>query len=116
MATVNQVIGGAFTDAEGNPLANGFLLFVLSQDGLVNGNVRVCAGYEIRVPLNSSGSIAASPVQNFWPNDVLTPSTSYYTVAAYTASGQLVWGPNPQLILSTPSPFDVGAWIPGDIS
>jgi len=114
-STVNQIVGGVFQDSEGNVLANGYLIFVLSQDGIVNTSTRVCAGYEIRVPLNSSGSVASSPVQNLWPNDVLTPSGTFYTVSAYTASGQLVWGPNPQSVLHTPSPFDIGTWVPGKV-
>ena len=113
--TVNQIVGGLFQDSEGNVLANGYLLFVLNQDGIVNTSVQVCAGYSIQVPLNSSGSVAASPVQNLWPTDVLTPSGNFYMVSAYSASGQLVWGPNPQSVLHTPSPFDLGTWIPGKV-
>jgi len=37
MSTKVQITGGAFQDAAGNLLVNGYLLFVLSQDGLVNG-------------------------------------------------------------------------------
>jgi len=115
LATVNQIEGGAWVDPEGNPLANGYLLFVLSRDGVVNTNVRVCAGRTIYVPLNSSGSVASSPIYSLWPNDVLTPSTTYYTLSAYSSTGQLVYGPNVVLIPSSPSPFDLGTLIPNDI-
>ena len=110
-STVNQIVGGSFQDSEGNLLANGSLLFELSQDGVVNTHTKVCAGYTIHVPLNSSGSVASSPVQNLWPNDVLNPSGTFYTVTAYSASGERVWGPNYQSVLHTPSPFDLGAWV-----
>lgn len=114
-STVNQIEGGSFIDSEGNPLANGYLLFQLNQDGVVNTSTQVCAGSTIKVPLNSSGSVAASPVYSLWPNDVLTPSGSFYTVSAYTANGTLVWGPNSQSVLHTPSPFLLGAWVPGKL-
>ena len=116
MSTVNQIVGGAFQNAQGNVLANGYLLFELSQYGIVNTTTKVCAGYKIRVPLNSSGSVASSPAYSLWPNNVLIPSNTFYTLSAYSASGQLVWGPNPVVITSSPSPFDLGTLIPGDIN
>jgi len=112
MSTVNQIIGGAFQDIEGNPLANGYLLFELSQDGTANTSTLVCAGRVIRVPLDANGNIKTSPTYSLWPNDVLTPSNSFYAVTAYTSSGVKVWGPNVQQVLSSPSPFNVGAWVP----
>lgn len=115
MSTVNQIEGGNWQDPEGNPLANGFLLFQLSQDAIVNTNVRICAGYTIRVPLNSSGSVSSSPAYSLWPNTVMTPDTTFYTLSAYSATGQLVWGPNSVSIPATPSPFDLGTLIPNDI-
>jgi hypothetical protein len=115
-ATKVQLEGGAFQDCAGNVLANGYLLFVLSQDGLVSGSVQVAAGREIKVLLDSNGNIATSPAQYIWPNDVLTPVNTFYTVSAYTASGQLVWGPNAQQVLSSPSPFSVTAWVPASVN
>jgi hypothetical protein len=116
MSTVNQIVNGAFQDPEGNPLANGFLLFELSQDGVVNTSTRVCAGHTIRVPLNSSGDVPSSPIYSLWPNTVITPSTTFYTLSAYSSTGQLVWGPNPVSITASPSPLDLGTLIPGDIN
>jgi hypothetical protein len=112
MSTVNQITGGAFNDSEGNVLANGYLIFELSQDEIVNTSTQVCAGRQIRVQLDSSGNVPLSPVSNLWPNDVLTPSGSTYLIWAYSAKGQLVWGPNSLRVLSSPSPFDLGALIP----
>jgi hypothetical protein len=114
--TVNQIIGGGFIDSLGNPLANGYLILSLSQDGIVNGTTQVCAGREIVVPLDSNGNVVTSPPYYLWPNDVITPSGTFYVVSAYTSKGQLVWGPNAQTVLKTPSPFDTTAWIVGDIN
>ena len=115
MSTINQLTGGAFQDSEGNSLANGYLLFELNQDSTVNTNVQVCSGTTIKIPLDSNGNVVTSPTYSLWPNDVISPSGSFYTISAYAASGQKVWGPNPQSILSSPSPFNLGALIPGKI-
>lgn len=112
MSTTVQITGGSFQDSQGNLLVNGYLTFVLSQDAQANSTTNICAGREIKVLLNTSGSVATSPSQSVWPNDALTPANTFYTVRGYTAAGQLVWGPNSQQVLSTPSPFDVGAWKP----
>jgi hypothetical protein len=112
MATTNQITGGAFQDTLGNLLANGYITLLLSDTAVVNTNTRICEGYEITIPLDSNGDIVTSPEYSVWPNDVLTPSTTFYTVSAYTENGELVWGPNYVQVLSSPSPFDVGVWIP----
>jgi hypothetical protein len=115
MSTVNQITGGAFQDPEGNPLANGYLTFEISQAGLVNTNTAVCSERLITVPLDSSGNVVVSTVYSLWPNDVITPSGTFYHVSAYTSKGQLVWGPNAQTVLSSPSPYNISVWIPGKI-
>ena len=115
MSTVNSLTGGSFQDSDGNLLVKGYLLFELNQDGVVNTSTLICAGRTIRVPLDSSGNVVTSPVNNLWPNDVMTPSGSFYLVTAYTESGVKVWGPNPQSVLSSPSPFNVSAWVPGKV-
>lgn len=115
MSTTVQLTGGSFQDTEGNVLANGYLLFELSQDAQVNGNTEICAGYVVKILLNSSGSVSTSPDQFIWGNDVLSPAGTYYTVSAYTAAGQLVWGPNAQQVTGTPT-FNVGTWVPGSVN
>lgn len=112
MAIVNQIIGGGFQDSEGNLLANGYLQLQLNQDETVNTSTLICSGLVITVPLDVNGNIVTSPAYSFWPNDLISPSGSFYTVTAFTQSGERVWGPNSQQILSSPSPFDVGAWVP----
>jgi hypothetical protein len=113
MSTKVQIIGGAFQDATGNPLANGYLLMELSQDGQVNSNTEIAAGFKLKIPLDSSGNIITSPAQFVWPNDVISPANTFYIVSAYTFAGQLVWGPNAVQVFSTPSPFPIGTWNPG---
>lgn len=119
MSVKVQLIGGAFQTPSGAPLSGGNLTFVLSQDAQVTvGSTleQVAAGETIVVPLDADGNIITSPTQLIWPNDVLTPINTFYTVTAYTAEGQLVWGPNCQQVFSTPSPFDVGVWVPGSVN
>jgi len=116
MSSTNNVTGGLWQDTEGNLLSNGYLLFELSQDCIVNGTTMVCAGFVINVPLDINGSVVSSPL---WPVDLLTPLYPnlplFYTVTAYSALGQKVWGPFPQSVLSTPSPYNIGLWIPGKV-
>lgn len=116
MSTKIQLAGGAFQDVIGNPLANGYLLMSLSQDVQVNSDAQIAAGYEITITLNNSGSVDTTTPQYVWPNDVMLPINTFYNVSAYSADGQLVWGPNAQAVLSTPSPFDIGTWIPGIVN
>lgn len=119
MAAVNQIEGGNFTDSVGNVLANGYLLFELNQDGTTNNGTSdlwVCAGYVIKVPLDDTGNVITDPAYSLWPNNVITPVNtsvgSYYYMSAYTSGGELVWGPIAVQILSTPSPFVLGALVP----
>lgn len=114
MATKVQITGGGFQDAEGNPLAGGSLVFQLSQDSSVNNGTEIAAGIKISVLLDSGGNVSGTV--NIWPNDVISPANTFYNVTAYTANGQLVWGPNSQQVLSSPSPFNIGAWVPGSVN
>jgi hypothetical protein len=114
MATKNQVVGGAFQDALGNPVALGYMLFELSQDAQVNSTTQLGAGRVITIKLDSSGNVAGT--QSVWPNDALSPAGTFYNVSVYTANGQLVWGPNAQQVLSTPSPYNIGAWVPSAVN
>lgn len=112
--TTNEIAGGAFQTILGDTIANGYLTFELSEDCIANTTTQVCAGAKITVQLDSNGNVIASSAVQLWPNDVLTPALSYYTVSAFTAQGQIAWGPNAQRVLSSPSPFLLGAWVPGE--
>jgi hypothetical protein len=114
MSTVNTLYGAIETLSPivGAGIANGYLIMRLSTDAIVNGTTLVCAGYTIQINLDSLGFVIVSPNQNVWPNDAMTPSTAGYHVSAYTANGQIVWGPNLIQVLSSPSPFNIGTWIP----
>lgn len=115
LSTVNKIEGGGFVDSVGNPLAHGYLVFELSKAATVNNTTQICDGYSITIPLDANGVAITSPSYYLWPNDALTPSNTFYLVSAYTAKGQLVWGPNPQLITTNPSPFNISSWVPGKI-
>ena len=114
--TVNQIENGAFQTPEGEPLANGYLLFELNQDAVVNTSTRICAGSVIRVTLDANGNVPSSTTYSLWPNSVMTPDIAFYTLSGYSSAGQLVYGPNPVQIPATPSPFDLSTLVPGDIN
>lgn len=99
---VNPVTGGGFQDSEGNPLANGYLIFRLTADGQAFGVGQICSGANVTVPLDSTGNATGSV--GIWPNDVLLPSDTKYNITAYSAAGQPVWQ-STRTILSSPSPF-----------
>jgi hypothetical protein len=108
----STITGGAFQDALGNPLADGYLIFQLSQDAQVSSTQQVVAGYKVTIPLDGSGNASGE----VWANDLLSPAGTFYNVSAYSAEGQLVWGPNPQQVFSSPSPFNLGTWVPGTVN
>jgi hypothetical protein len=114
MAGQNQIIGGGFSDFEGSVLANGYLTMQLSHDASQSlGPGQVVAGSSLRVPLDANGNIAGTVL--VWPNDQLNPPTTFYTVNAYRRDGSLAWAaPQFQTVLSTPSPFNVGVWVPNN--
>jgi hypothetical protein len=116
VAISNQIIGGGFQDAAGNPLANGTLIFELSQDEQSPTPGQIGASRKVTVTLDSTGNVPASPAVYIWANDSLNPLNSYYRVTAYTALGQPVWGPQNQQVLSSPSPFNLNAWVPNSIN
>jgi hypothetical protein len=130
-AGVNQITGGAFQDSEGNPLAYGTLVLTLNHDGFTDNtySTLVCAGQGIEYPLDENGNIDGAKFA--WPNDQLIDvwsgaqnaaasggavpagvNTTYYTAKAFTADGQLAWGPNVIRIPSSPSPFVITSVAP----
>jgi len=62
--------------------------------------------------LDSTGSVPLANNVYVAANDLLNPTGSYYIAKVYTASGQLVWGPQYVQILSTSNPFNLDAWVP----
>jgi hypothetical protein len=110
MSGKNQIDGGAFQDMEGNTLAFGFITMQLSQEcsETVDPGI-VGSANTITIPLNAQGNIAGTV--SVWPNNQLTPSTSFYTVNAYTYQGVQAWSsPQNVTVPSTPSPYNVGNW------
>lgn len=89
-----SLVGGAFQDSSGNPLAAGWLEWKLSHDsnicilGSTSGS-QVTAGIPVKIFLDQNGNVG--PGQTIWPNDQLTPSGSYYTVKAFNSQGLEVW-------------------------
>ena len=115
-----QLTGGAFQDSEGDVLANGYLTFLLSQDGSVSGVGNICSGIEIKIQLDSMGNVAASTStppaadQYIWGNDAISPANTFYKVTGYTSEGQPSYGPNNQQVTGSGT-FDLGTWVPNQI-
>jgi len=103
--------GGAFQDAAGNPIANGYLRMWLSHDSQEStGPGEVAGALAVRVPLDGSGNILGTV--SIWPNAVLNPSGSYYLVELYTANGIKAWKAPQQWTIPNTTPFDVGTLVP----
>ncbi len=119
-ATITQLIGGSFQDAEGNLLANGYLTFKLSQDGSVAGVGNICSGIELKIQLDSMGNVASStstpPASNqyLWANPNISPINTFYKVVGYTAEGQRAFGSNNQQVASG-SVFNLDLWVPNTV-
>lgn len=115
MAAKTQLTGGVFQDAEGNLLANGYLLMKLSQDTTISGVGSVCSGIEVKIILNASGSVDTIVPQYIWANDQMLPINTFYKVTGYSSKGQPAWGPNNQQVLGSGGTFDVGTWVPNQM-
>lgn len=110
MSSKTILSGGNFQDPEGNELANGYMIMVLSQDAQANQNTQIAGGRNIRIQLDGAGNVITSPAQAVWGNDVLTPVGTYYTVFVYTEEGQLVW--DEIVLVTSGANFDTGTWVP----
>ena len=108
-----QLTGGGFQDSAGNPIANGRLFLRLSAPAMDStGTIQICNDYECSYALDDTGNLVTGA--EAWPNDQLTPSTTYYMARVESSAGELAWGPNAVYILSTPSPFVISVWAPGN--
>lgn len=112
-ATKVQLTGGQFQDSEGNKLALGYLLMKLAMDANISGVGNIASGVEIRIQLDSNGSVVAG--QFVWGVDQMLPPNNYYRVTGYTEKGQPAWGPNNQQVVGSGGTFDVGTWVPNQV-
>lgn len=115
MSAKVELTGGNFQDSEGNLLANGTLVMRLSQDANIPGTAQVCAGIDITIKLNSSGSVDTSTPQLVWANDQMSPVNTFYRVTGFKSNGQPAWGPNNQQVTGSGGTFDVGTWVPNQV-
>jgi hypothetical protein len=104
--------GGPFVDLAGNPLANGQLVFQLSQDGNYSeSRGQVSGDIKVTITLDDNGNVASG--QSVIPTDALAPTGITYTVWAYNENGQLAWGPNYGITVpSSPNPYNVNNFVP----
>lgn len=90
---------GTFSDARGNPDANGTLTMQLTADAQVTspafgrGIGQLCSGRTVTISLDSDGAIVESPAQYVMATDWLQPAGLQYIVTVYSAEGQQVFGP-----------------------
>ena len=113
MAGKVQLLDGGFQDAAGNVLANGSLVMQLSQDGNLSENQGQVSGeITITITLDADGNVSTSPAQYVWPTDELSPAGNSFKVWAYTAEGQLAWGPNYNLTVPTGATYSLTNWAP----
>jgi hypothetical protein len=108
------LIGGPFTDAEGNVVANGRLRLMLTGDGqtgITNCTSEVvCSGIPVWIYLDNTGNVSSQ--QTIWGTDVLVPYTLEYYVMLFNSKGKAVWNKSQtQTIVGSPT-FNVSAWIP----
>jgi hypothetical protein len=86
-----EIVGGAFQDIQGNPIAFGVLEIQLSASEAWVGNKQIDLEKTL-VTLDASGNIP--PGRLFvYSNDpgVLQPAGSYYSVGVFTATGVRGW-------------------------
>jgi hypothetical protein len=71
----------------------------------------------VKIPLDTNGYIQGTVTGAavfIWPNNLLLPANGNYLIWAYDSVNKLAWdNPQVQQVLSSPSPFNVNAWIPG---
>ena len=80
-----------FTDSEGNPIANGYLIIRINTDAQVPVLLlQLVAGRTVQIPLDNNGNITGSGTTFLYPNSELSPDDTVYIVSVYTANGQLV--------------------------
>src|ERR1039458_5414278 len=111
--------GGSWQDTIGNPVSFGTLVMTLVQSDNQPGyiysslsplilspilDVEICQGVPIEILLDINGNIVASPAYSVYANNLLFPDNSYYLCTVYSERGELVWGPNPQIVTMGFSP------------
>jgi hypothetical protein len=119
-ASLTQLTGGSFQDANGNILAFGYLTLKLSQDGNVSGVGNICSGVAITIQLDANGNVGSStsptPVANqyVWANSNISPINTYYKVTGFTQQGERAFGLNNQQVAAGAT-FNVGTWVPNSV-
>lgn len=113
-----QLVGGPFLDTAGNPIANGKLILELQNDEQLSSSTgQVGCGIKTTILLDSNGNVQGTsgdgdPAQYVWPTDAMVPINASYAGWVYSAEGQLVWGPNYNLLVPSGATFNVDLWVP----
>jgi len=77
-----------FTDLDGSPLSDGYLIIRVTEDTQTPDGGQLCAGAVVQVDLDSGGNVEGSPT--FWGNNAMLPNTTAYLLNSYNADGQKV--------------------------
>jgi hypothetical protein len=77
-----------FTNPNGTPVSNGYVIASLSGDASTNDGQQIVAGLKVRGQLNNSGTTVGF---SLWPNDQLSPSDLFYNLEVFDFNGVFVW-------------------------
>ena len=111
-ASSSPVTAGAFQDPLGNVLANGSLVFDLSQTAAVTGGGELVP-LRVKITLDANGKV--SPSQSIFRNTDLTPSGTTYRMQAFDSNGNFAGDFGAQSIAGT-APIDLAVLTPTSIS
>lgn len=94
----------AFTDAQGNAVANGYVIFQLNAPARFIVGGQIVPVNPIKISLGAGGLVNAN--QQIAANDELQPTGTYYIVRIFNSNDEQVRGPE-NWILSGASPIDL---------
>lgn len=98
----------AFTDAQGNPMASGYLVFNLSGPANLIAGGQIAPVPPIRINLGVAGTVV--PGQSIEANDEMQPTGTFYIVRLFNVNNVVVRGPE-NWILSGGAPIDLSGMI-----
>lgn len=102
----------AFTDAQGNPIANGYIVFNLSGPANIIAGGEIVPVPPITITLTVNGFV--TPGQKIMGNDELQPTGTYYIVKVFNDNNVLVRGPQ-KWILSGAAPIDLANMVDSSV-
>lgn len=102
----------AFTDAQGNPLVSGYIVFNLSGPANLIAGGEIVPVPPITIPLTVNGLVGAGA--QIIANDEIQPTGTYYIVKVFNSNNVLVRGPQ-KWILSGAAPIDLALMVDSSV-